>query len=138
MTRDEIVAMLQSGVCQVTFTKVNGEVRKMPCTLKSDLLPVVATQNISEGKTKKTNADNLSVWCTDKNEWRSFKVANVLEVTPLLKSWTVTLEEDSETGDVILPFNDEMLQEVGWQEGDVLEWIDNNNGSWSLIKKEKL
>jgi hypothetical protein len=135
MTRDEIVSMLQSGICQVTFTKVNGELRKMPCTLKGDLLPVVDTQTINESKTRKTNADNLSVWCTDKNEWRSFKVANVQNVVPITKSWTVTLEEDPETGDLILPFTDEMLEEVGWQEGDVLEWIDNKDGSWSLHKK---
>ena len=53
-----------------------------------------------------------------------------------IKTWTVTLEEDPETGDLILPFSDEMLADVGWQEGDTLEWIDNKNGSWSLIKKE--
>ena len=53
------------------------------------------------------------------------------------KTWTVTLEEDPETGDVILPFTNEMLEEVGWKEGDVLEWIDNKNGSWSLVKKEE-
>lgn len=136
MTRDEIIAMLQSGICEVTFTKVNGELRKMPCTLKSDFLPS-DLKNEQKSKTKKTNIDNLSVWCTDKKEWRSFKIANVQEVTPLIKSWTVTLEEDPETGDLILPFSDEMLEEVGWQEGDVLEWIDNKNGSWSLVKKEE-
>jgi hypothetical protein len=54
-----------------------------------------------------------------------------------MKSWTVTLEEDPNTGDVILPFTNEMLEEVGWKEGDVLEWIDNKNGSWSLVKKEE-
>jgi hypothetical protein len=53
------------------------------------------------------------------------------------KSWTVTLEEDPETGDLILPFSNEMLEEVGWKEGDVLEWIDNKNGSWSLVKKDE-
>ena len=52
------------------------------------------------------------------------------------KSWTVTLEEDPETGDVILPFPDDMLAEAGWREGDVLEWIDNKDGSWSLVKQE--
>jgi len=78
----------------------------------------------------------LSVWCTDKNEWRSFKIANVQEVTPMIKSWTVTLEEDPETGDLILPFTDEILQEAGWKEGDIIEWIDNKNGSWSLVKKD--
>lgn len=137
MNRDEIVAMLQSGICEVTFTKVNGELRNMPCTLKSDLLPVIDAQSISESKTRKTNVDNLSVWCTDKNEWRSFKIANVQEVVPIVKSWTVTLEEDPESGDLILPFSDEILADVGWKEGDVLEWIDNKNGSWSLVKKEE-
>ena len=52
------------------------------------------------------------------------------------KTWTVTLEEDPETGDLILPFSDEMLADVGWKEGDVLEWIDNQNGTWSLIKQK--
>ena len=137
MTRDEIVLLLQAGVCQVTFTKVNGELRTMPCTLKSELLPIIDTQNIQEGKTRKTNIDNLSVWCTDKNEWRSFKLANVQEVIPITKSWTVTLEEDPDTGELILPFNEEILKEAGWKEGDVLEWIDNKNGSWSLVKQEE-
>jgi hypothetical protein len=137
MNRDEIVTMLQSGICEVTFTKVNGELRNMPCTLKSDLLPVIDAQNISESKTRKTNVDNLSVWCTDKNEWRSFKVANVQKIVPMAKSWTVTLEEDPETGELILPFSDEILEEVGWKEGDVLEWIDGNDGTWSLVKKEE-
>lgn len=52
------------------------------------------------------------------------------------RSWTVTLEEDPETGDLILPFTNEMLEEVGWKEGDELEWVDNKNGSWSLVKKD--
>lgn len=54
----------------------------------------------------------------------------------MTKSWTITLEEDPETGDLILPFTDEILKELGWQEGDTLEWIDNKDGSWSLVKKK--
>jgi len=23
---------------------------------------------------------------------------------------------------------------MGWQEGDTLEWIDNNDGSWTIVK----
>ena len=52
------------------------------------------------------------------------------------KHWTIKLEEDAETGDLILPFTDEILQEAGWKEGDTLEWIDNKNGSWTLKKVE--
>lgn len=53
-----------------------------------------------------------------------------------LKSWTVTLEEDPETGELILPFPPEFLEETGWVEGDILEWIDNKDGTWSLVKQE--
>lgn len=53
-----------------------------------------------------------------------------------MKSWTVTLEEDPETGDLVLPFTPEILDDLGWREGDVLEWVDNKDGSWSLVKKK--
>ena len=52
------------------------------------------------------------------------------------KHWTIKLEEDAETGDLILPFTDDILQEAGWKEGDTLEWIDNKNGTWTLRKKD--
>lgn len=52
------------------------------------------------------------------------------------KVWTVTLEQDPETEELILPFPDDFLAETGWQEGDVLEWIDNQDGTWSLEKQQ--
>jgi hypothetical protein len=52
------------------------------------------------------------------------------------KSWTLTIEQDTETGDLVLPFTDEILAELGWKEGDVLDWVDNRDGSWSLVKKK--
>jgi hypothetical protein len=134
MTRDEIVSLLEQGICTVTFTKVNGELRHMPCTLKTDLLPKLIAESNTDAK-KKINLDNLSVWCTDKNEWRSFKIANVQDVKPFCKTYTVTLEEDPATGELVLPFTNEMLDQVGWKEGDTLEWIDNQDGSWGLVKQ---
>ena len=53
-----------------------------------------------------------------------------------MQSWTITLEEDPDTGDLLLPFTDEILQAVGWKEGDVVEWIDNKDGTWSLKKQD--
>jgi len=52
-----------------------------------------------------------------------------------MKKYTVTLEEDPDTGDVILPFPEEMLKEVGWKEGDILNWEDNKDGTFSITKK---
>jgi len=78
MTQDERYTyfrqQLQDNICEVTFTKVNGEVRVMPCTLRADILPVVENKQtkVSEPKT-----ETISVFCTDKKEWRSFRTMNV-------------------------------------------------------------
>jgi hypothetical protein len=50
--------------------------------------------------------------------------------------WTVKLEEDPETGDLILPLTPDILRQMGWDEGDTLLWEELPNGSWSLKKKE--
>jgi hypothetical protein len=48
----------------------------------------------------------------------------------------IKLEED-ENGDLVLPLSDELLKEVGWKEGDNLNWKDNNDGSFTLTKKNE-
>jgi hypothetical protein len=53
-----------------------------------------------------------------------------------MSKWTITVEEDPETKELMLPFSDEMLAEVGWQIGDTLVWIDNKDGSWTLRKND--
>jgi hypothetical protein len=62
---------------EVTFTKVDGTIRVMPCTLDPELLPKV---EVNEGKKSKApNPNTMSVFCTDKAEWRSFRIDNVTE-----------------------------------------------------------
>lgn len=53
-----------------------------------------------------------------------------------MKTWTVELQDDPVTGDCILEFPPDMLVETGWKEGDVLEWHDNKDGSFTMTKKE--
>lgn len=38
--------------------------------------------------------------------------------------------------DGVLTFPEEILKNLGWKEGDVLEWIDNQNGSFTLRKPD--
>lgn len=75
--RNLIQTMLQSHVCEVTFTKVDGSVRVMPCTLKPGSYPVVESTTT---KPRPKKDDNLSVWCTDQESWRSFKLMNVTNI----------------------------------------------------------
>ena len=75
MDKDILLTALKNNICTVTFTKVNGEKRVMPCTLKEDVIPKQEPKGI-----KKPNDAVVSVWCTDKREWRSFRVDNVLDL----------------------------------------------------------
>ena len=45
---------------------------------------------------------------------------------------TLTVGDDG-----VLTFHEDFLEEVGWKEGDVLEWIDNKDGSFSLVKPDE-
>lgn len=44
--------------------------------------------------------------------------------------WTLKIDDDG-----ILQFPPDLLDKVNWKEGDIIEWIDNNDGSWQLKKK---
>jgi hypothetical protein len=48
----------------------------------------------------------------------------------------ITLESDDK-GNLVLPLSDDILKEVGWETGDVIDWIDNKDGSWTMKKKIK-
>lgn len=54
-----------------------------------------------------------------------------------MTKWTITLEEAEDgSGDLVMPLPQDLLDGAGWKEGDTLEWINNNNGTWSLKKVE--
>ena len=52
---------------------------------------------------------------------------------------TLTVQEDSNNGELFLEFPDDMLETMNWKEGDTIVWTDNENGSFTLsIKKETI
>ena len=44
---------------------------------------------------------------------------------------TLTVDDDG-----VITFPDEMMKTLVWKEGDVLQWIDNKDGSFQLKKDE--
>ena len=48
-----------------------------------------------------------------------------------MKSWQLQIDED---GVVTLP--DDLMTEAGWTAGDVLHYIDNYDGSYSIVKED--
>ena len=51
------------------------------------------------------------------------------------KQWTLNVEEDPSTGDYYIQLSDEILRESGFKIGDELYWIDNGDGSFTLMKE---
>lgn len=51
--------------------------------------------------------------------------------------YILEIQEDPATKDLILEFPDSLMESAGWKIGDTIEWIDNNDGSWTLKKKEQ-
>jgi hypothetical protein len=51
-----------------------------------------------------------------------------------MKSWTIPVEQ-LPNGEFFISLNDEILQESGFKTGDVLQWIDQGDGSYRLEKK---
>ena len=74
----EIWKLLAEHQCEVTFTKVNGETRVMPCTLMENALPQREANKLHE--TRVINREAITVWCLDKSEWRKFKTENVKSI----------------------------------------------------------
>ena len=77
----EMFDTLANNLCEVTFTKLDGTLRTMACTLKREFLPESALTE--HHRTKVVNYNVLSVWCTDRQAWRSFRVENVMSLLVL-------------------------------------------------------
>lgn len=70
---------LKEKVAIVTFTKRDGSVRTMRCTLKADLLPPQTdVEEQVQDKNPTAPAESLAVWDLEKAAWRSFRFDTIL------------------------------------------------------------
>lgn len=89
MKYEDYINELQNGTYDVTFMKVNGEIRNMTCTLAKDQLPevsesIAASILLNETvKPRKVNTEAVKVWDLDAKGWRSFRIASVTNFTKI-------------------------------------------------------
>jgi len=50
-----------------------------------------------------------------------------------MSEYIIEVQEDSITGELFIQFPDEITEELGWQEGDVLQW--KLKGEGIILKK---
>lgn len=77
MNYQEYKAALANGIHTVYFTKVNGEKRKMDCTLNAGYIPEAARP--SSDSQVKENTDVVRVYDVNAEGWRSFRIDSVTQ-----------------------------------------------------------
>tara|TARA_B100000212_G_scaffold31542_1_gene20621 strand:- start:2325 stop:2699 length:375 start_codon:yes stop_codon:yes gene_type:complete len=75
-TKEGLLKMLQEGTYTVTFKKLNGDERVMTCTKSFDIIP----KEHQPKTNKETKPENITVWDTNANGWRSFVYDRVSKV----------------------------------------------------------
>lgn len=77
--KETITEHLRKGIVDIKFTKKDGSLRDMRCTLNEKFLPQIEKTE----DTKKENANVLAVWDIDNSGWRSFTINNIVFVGEL-------------------------------------------------------
>lgn len=80
-TQEDLMELLRKEVVEVTFTKLNGEERKMPCTLIPNMLPPAKKDDpITQKKVREISDKVIAVWAIESKGFRSFRYDRVKKV----------------------------------------------------------
>ena len=85
-TRQELMETLQKEVAVVTFKKLNGDERVMPCTLIPQFLPPAKKDDaITQKKVREVSDKVCAVWAVEAKAFRSFRYDRVTNVEVIAK-----------------------------------------------------
>ena len=85
-TRDELMEMLRKEVVEVTFLKLDGDERKMPCTLIPSFLPAATKDDpMTQKKVREISDKVVAVWAVESKGFRSFRYDRVTKVEVIAK-----------------------------------------------------
>ena len=80
--KTKILEQLSQGEVVVEFNKVNGDYRKMTCTLSKDIVPPATKKDpLTEEKVRKVNPEVCVVYDTNAQGWRSFRWDSLIDAT---------------------------------------------------------
>ena len=83
-TREELMDLLRKEIVEVTFLKLDGEERKMPCTLVESVLPPAAKDDpLTQKKVREISDKVIAVWAIESKGFRSFRYDRVTKVEVL-------------------------------------------------------
>lgn len=80
LTKTELKEHLEKCVAEITFTKTDGSVREMRCTLMTDYLPQKQIDENVRHVPRRENDGVLAVWDIDNQDWRSFRLDSIANI----------------------------------------------------------
>ena len=87
-TKEELYELLRKEVVEVTFTKLDGEERVMPCTLiESYLPPAKKDEPLTQKKVREVSDKVVAAWAVESQGFRSFRYDRVKSVKVI--NWPV-------------------------------------------------
>ena len=85
-TKEELMEMLRKEVVEVTFLKLDGDKRKMPCTLMPSFFPPATKDDpMSQKKVREISDKVVAVWAIESKGFRSFRYDRVTKVELIAK-----------------------------------------------------
>lgn len=80
-TKEELINLLETEVVKVTFTKLNGDKRVMPCTLIPSFLPKATKEDpLTQKKVRNISDKVIAAWAIESEGFRSFRYDRVSDV----------------------------------------------------------
>jgi hypothetical protein len=94
-TREELMEMLRKEVVEVTFLKLDGDERTMPCTLIPSYLPPAKKDDpLTQKKVREISDKVVAVWALESKGFRSFRYDRIKEVKVIDGLWRGTNNEN--------------------------------------------
>jgi hypothetical protein len=72
--------VLETEIVHLTFTKKDGTIREMKCTLREDRLPEVQKDFDEDAPTRSKTKDTISFWDIESEGWRSCRYDSIKEI----------------------------------------------------------
>lgn len=88
-TREELINALRKNIIEVTFTKLDGDERVMPCTLMESYFPDPKKDAAQK------NDKVIAVWALESKGFRSFRYDRIKSIKVLEGLWRGTNENEN-------------------------------------------
>jgi hypothetical protein len=133
-------AMSTDATPQEIYDTIRGVVEDNYYTYKKSASEAYELLGLLNGNGKghlTCDKDDSSPEC--KKSWSDFwqytdeeidEMCDAAEAKDKVKSWVLPVDDDYN-----ITFPEDLLEQTGWKEGDTLQWIPQDDGSFKMIKK---